>query len=374
MNAAIEGEVAPGFEPVRAAFAANFEREGPYREIGASLAVYRRGACMVDLWGGWSDNAQTTQWNRDTLVNLWSTTKAVAALCVALLVERRLIDYGDPVAKHWPEFAAAGKAGVTVAQVLSHQAGLPGFVDPTTIDDLFDHELCASRLARQTPLWDSGSANGYHAVTYGFLTGELVRRIDGRGLGRFLAEELAGPLGADFYIGLGRNHKLDIAELIPPDRPADMAGLAMNEAMQLALGSPAMEAHRANGEDWRRADLPALNGHGSGQGIARLYAAMLAPEGPCSPETIALMTAVATDCDDLVLGFNPGWGMGVAHNSTGIFGPNPATYGHSGWGGSFGCADPDAGIAIGYACNHMGPDLVGDPRATQLCRTIFECM
>ena len=189
--------------------------------------------------------------------------------------------------------------------------------------------------------------------------------------GPFFADELAGPLGADFHIGLASEHDLRVAELIPPDVPADMSQVEMNPAMLLALGSPAMDAHRANERAWRAADLPALNGHGSAKGIATLYTAMLAPGSPCSFATIARMTAVAADRADLVLGFNPQWGMGVARNGIGMFGPSPATFGHSGWGGSFGCGDPATGIAIGYACNHMGPDLVGDPRATELCRAIF---
>lgn len=371
MPPAIHGHVAPGFERIADAFAANFARTGACAEIGASLAVYRHGECVVDLWGGHADRAATRPWQRDTLVNLWSTTKAIAALCIALLVARGRLDYDDPVATHWPAFAAAGKAEVTVAQLLSHQAGLPGFAEPTSIDDLFDHELCAARLAAQAPLWPPGTANGYHAATFGFLASELVRRTDGRPLGRFLADELAGPLGADFYIGLDPGFEDRVAELVPPEQPADLSGVEMNAAMILALGSPAMDPHRANTRAWRAADLPALNGHGSAQGIAKLYAAMLDPAGPCPPATIGRMTAVVADRDDLVLGFNPGWSMGVAHNASGMFGPHPATFGHSGWGGSFGCGDVATGIAIGYACNHMGPDLVGDPRAAALCAAVF---
>ena len=157
---AIHGFAAPGFSPVLDAFAANFGRDEDYREVGASLAVYRRGECVVDLWGGHADRAGTRKWRRDTLVNLWSTTKAVAAMCVALLVERGILDYGQRVATIWPEFAAAGKQDVTVAHLLSHQAGLAGFAAPTSIEDLYDQDLCAARLAAQAPLWEPGAANG----------------------------------------------------------------------------------------------------------------------------------------------------------------------------------------------------------------------
>jgi CubicO group peptidase (beta-lactamase class C family) len=370
---AIHGFAAPGFEPVRDAFAANFERPEAYRDVGASLAVYRHGICVVDLWGGRADGAETQAWRRDTLVNLWSTTKAIAAMCVALLVERGRLHYADKVAEHWPDFAAAGKQDVTVAHVLSHQAGLPGFAEPTSIEDLFDQPLCAARLAAQAPLWEPGSANGYHAVTYGVLVAEIVRRVDGRSIGRFLADELAGPSGADFHIGLPAARGDDAAETIPPDRPADLGALDMNPAMAMALASPAMDPVRANADDWRAAELPALNGHGSAQGIAKLYAALIGG-GLVSNATLDEMTRVVADRPDLVIGFNPQWGMGVAHNANFMFGPEPDAFGHSGWGGSFGCAHRPSGVAIGYALNHMGPELVGDPRATGLCRAIFGCL
>ncbi len=376
MAAAIHGDVAPGFEAVRGAFAENFARTGPYAEIGASCAVYRRGVCVVDLWAGHADKALSRPWTRDTLVNLWSTTKGVAAMCVALLVARGVLDYAQPVSATWPEFAHAGKRDVTLGEMLSHQAGLPGFAEPTEIDDLFDQSRVAARLAAQPPLWPPGTANGYHAVTWGVLAAEIVRRADGRTLGRFLAEELAGPLAADIHIGLGAAEAPRVAELVPPDTAADLSGLAITPAMAMALGSPAMEPQRANEDGWRAAELPALNGHGSAQGIARLYAALVADTGldgikPIPDAIVAAMTRTTADRPDLVLGFNPGWGMGVAHNASGMFGPHRETFGHSGWGGSFGCADRGTGIAIGYACNHMGPDLVGDPRATSLCDAVF---
>ena len=372
-GAPIHGFVAPGFEPVRDAFAANFELPDAYREIGASLAVYRRDLCVVDLWGGHADPARTRPWTRDTLVNLWSTTKGIAAMCVALLVDRGKLRYEDRVAELWPEFAAAGKEGVTVADILSHQAGLPGFAEPTSIDDLYDQALCAARLAAQAPAWEPGSANGYHAVTHGVLAAEIVRRADGRTIGTFLAEELAGPAQADFHIGLPERLEHRRAETIAPDRPADLGGIEMTEAMRLALASPAMDPERPNQAAWRRAELPALNGHGSAQGIARLYAALIGGE-LISGATLDSMTRTAADRIDLVLGFNPQWAMGVARNGSSLFGPDPDVFGHGGWGGSFGCADRARGVAIGYALNHMGPELVGDPRATALCAAIFGCL
>ena len=375
-EAPIQGFVAPGFEPVREAFAANFAFPEVYREVGASLAVYRRGECVVDLWGGHADRAQARPWERDTLVNLWSTTKGIAAMCVALLVERGALRYGDRIADLWPEFAAAGKDEVTVALALSHQAGLPGFAEPISVDDLLDQALCAERLAAQAPMWKPGSANGYHAATWGVLVAEIVRRVDGRSIGRFLAEELADPLGADFHIGLPQRLEQQVAEVIPPDHPADMGGIEMTPAMQLALASPALDPACANSLNWRAAELPAMNGHGSAQGIAKLYAASMARTGPggiLSERTFEEMARPAADRPDLVLGFNPRWSMGFARNAGGMLGPEPDTFGHGGWGGSLGCAHAGSGIAIGYALNHMGAELVGDPRATAICRTVFDC-
>ncbi|QGN55694.1 serine hydrolase domain-containing protein [Novosphingobium sp. Gsoil 351] len=368
----IEGFVAQGFEAVRDAFAANFERPLAYREVGASLAVYRCSECVVDLWGGHRDREGSVPWTRDTLVNLWSTTKGIAAICVAILVDRGRLRYEDRVADHWPEFAAQGKAEITVAQLLSHQAGLPGFVEPTSVDELFDQPLCADRLARQAPLWEPGTVNGYHAATWGTLVAEIVRRVDGRTLGQFLPDELAGPAQADFWLGLPQNLAARVADIIPSQEPVDLDTLDMNPAMQLALASPQLDPIRANAPDWRSAELPALNGHGSAQGIARIYAAALSG-AVLSEQTLEAMTAIAADRTDQVLGFNPQWAMGLMVNGSSAMGPARAAFGHGGWGGSVGCADRESGIAMGYAPNHMGADLVGDPRAISLCHAVFGC-
>ena len=370
---AIEGFAAPGFEPVRERFAGHFALPEAYREIGAALAIYRHGECVVDLWGGSADRAGARPWTRDTLVNVWSTTKGVAAMAVAWLVDRGALSYQDRVADLWPEFAAAGKQDVTVAHVLSHQAGLPGFAAPTAGDDLLDQAECAARLAAQAPLWAPGTANGYHAATFGVLVAEIVRRADGRSVGTLVAEEIAAPAGADFVIGFPEALEDRRAETIPPDAPADLSGVEMNPAMQLALGSPSMDPASPNRPEWRRAELPAMNGHGSAQGLARLYAALLAGDR-VGEATLAEMIRIAADRPDLVIGFNPQWGMGVMNNGSLLLGPRPGTFGHGGWGGSVACAERETGIAIGYVLNHMGPELVGDPRATGLCRTVFECV
>lgn len=375
----VQGDVARGFEPVRDAFAANFERTGDYAEVGAALCVYRRGEMVVDLWGGHADAARSKPWAADTLVNVWSTTKTATAVAIARCVDSGLIAYDQPVSDVWPEFAQAGKGAITVAQVMSHQAGLPGFVEPTTLDDLYDWDLVTGRLAAQAPVFEPGALSSYHAATYGFLAGEIVRRVAGRTVGTLLREDVFGPLAADFHIGLLASEDARVAELIAADNPAVVPLDQLPLPVRLGLSNPAQDPARVNTRAWRAAELPALNGHASAHGVARLCAALAeggALDGAriLSPATLSRMTAIASDRDDLLLGFNPQWGMGVIHNLIGVYGPNPRTFGHSGWGGSFGCADPDARVAIGYVMNHMGPELVGDPRGKGLADMLYACL
>lgn len=380
MAARIEGTVAKGFEKAREAFAANFTREGDYQEIGASFAAFHQGRCVVDLWGGSADGKRTRPWTRDTLANVWSSTKGITAVAVAMCVERGLVRYEDRVAQHWPEFAANGKESVTVAQILSHQAGLPGFAEPTRVEDEYDWDGACARLARQKPAWVPGTASSYHAITYGFLAGEIVRRVTGNNIGRFVAEEVAMPLGARLFIGLPRNEEPNVAEMMAPKRVIDMASIPLPEAARMAVVNPELDPLVANSRAWRGAEIPAANGQATALGLARLYGA-LANRGTLDgtrllrPEAIATMTTPATrdGRKDMFLGFTDSWGMGMALNTPGIYGPNPRAFGHSGWGGSFGCADPDAQVSIGYVCNQMGPDLVGDPRTEGLCAAVLEC-
>lgn len=377
MDSAIQGSVTPGFEAARDAFAANFAREGDYQEVGASFSAFHHGRCVVDLWGGFADRARTRPWTRDMLINVWSSTKGVVAVAMARLVERGAIGYRDAVASVWPGFAQSGKEGVTVAQVLSHQAGLPGFAEPTTIEDQYDWDACCSKLARQRPAWEPGRATSYHAMTYGWLAGEIIRRVAGNSPGRFVREEIAVPLGADIFIGLPASEESRLSEMIGPKRQLVLP--PMSEIAMMALANPQQSPEAPNARAWRAAEIPAANGQASAMGLARLYGALanggeLDGVSLLSPQSIAAMTAPATreGRADLLLGFVDSWGMGMALNTPGIYGSNPRAFGHSGWGGSFGCADPDAGIAIGYVCNQMGPDLVGDPRTAALCRSVLE--
>jgi CubicO group peptidase (beta-lactamase class C family) len=376
----VAGTVAPGFEPVRERFAANFQREDHCREIGAALSVFHGDRCVVDLWAGHMDRDRAQPWRKDTLLNIYSTTKGVVGCCVAMLVDRGELSYEDTVASVWPEFAQNGKQDITVAQVLSHQAGLPAFEQPTTADDLYDWDARCAALAAQKPRWTPGQKTAYHPITYGFLAGEIVRRVSGRSVGQFLRQELALPLAAECFIGLEPAAHRRVATTLPPKRMINPSALPVSEETRLSLTNPMLDPQAANTPEWRKAELPALNGHASADGIARIYA-VLANGGEferrryLSPATIDRMTRVLSRRMDLTLGMEAGWAAGVVLNDeTAFFGPNPRTYGHSGWGGSFGCADPDRQLAIGYVCNQMGPDLVGDVRARELCATLYGCL
>ena len=376
----IDGGVAPGFERVRESFERNFHRADDRREVGAALTVFYRGRCVVDLHGGLGDPQTAKLWRADTLVNVYSTTKGVVAFGVALLVDRGVLRYEDPVARVWPEFAQGGKERITIGQVLSHQAGLPAFDDPTSLADLYDWDARCAALAAQQPRWAAGERSGYHPVTFGFLAGEIVRRASGRSVGQFLAAEIAAPLLADFYIGLPPILDSRVARLIPPRQLIDPAMIPLPPETRLSVTNPALQPDWANTAPWRRAELPALNGHASAQALARIYA-VLAHDGEfagrqfISPATIERMSAAQSRRVDLMLGFEIEWAHGVARDGgTGFFGPNPHSFGHSGWGGSFGCADPEQRLAIGYVCNQMGPDLVGDSRARDLCHSVYQCL
>ena len=375
----IEGSVAAGFEPVRRAFAYNFERDDAYRELGASLAVYRGGELIVDLYAGWRDEAHTIPWTRDTLVNIWSATKGVAAIAVAALVARGQLHYDARVTDYWPEYGQNGKGDTTVAQLMSHQAGLPGFVEPTPLTDFYDWTTVTERLARQAPMWKPGEKNSYHAMTFGFLAGELVRRASGQSVGQFLAHEIAGPLDADVFIGLPDSEEHRVSPLVPSklQRDFDLA-TAPKEAV-IAVTNPLMAPTLPNDRAWRAAQIPAGNGHATALGLAKIYGAV-ANKGELNgvrlldEATIASLSKLQTDRPDILLGAPVYWRAGLSGNVEHMYGPDPETLGHSGWGGSFGCFNAQRGIGIGYVLNQMGDRTIGDPRGSLLCETIFGCL
>jgi CubicO group peptidase (beta-lactamase class C family) len=371
-----QGFVAPGFEPLVECFEGNFRESADPRDVGAAFCVYCHGELVVNLWGG-QRTPGGAEWTEDTLVNVFSTTKGFVATALAMLADRGLLDYGAPVSRYWPEFAQGGKEAVTVAQLLSHQAGLVGFDEPTTIQDLYDWELICERLAAQAPRWTPGEQNGYHPITFGYLAGELVRRITGQSVGRFVDDQIAGPMGADFYIRLPASEDHRIAPIIDaPPMPFDVSLLPPD--VRAAVTNPEIPLTTANTTAWRRAEIPAAGGHGSAKGVATLYAALanqgrLGGQVLLGPDAIDRLREEQTGRPDVCLGVAPGWGMGVMLNRLGSFGPNARSFGHPGRGGSFGCADPEAGLAMGYVMNQLGLSPLADPRGLALVGAVYAC-
>ncbi len=375
MAVPIQGEVKRGFEQVRQVFEESFRSRG---EVGASFAAVLDGEPLVDLWGGHADGARTRSWERDTLINVYSTTKGMAALCVAMCVDRGLFKYETRVAELWPEFAQAGKQDVTVEILLSHQAGLCGLREPITMEHYYDHVDIARRLAKMEPWWKPGTANGYHALTHGFLAGELVRRATGRSLGTFFREEIARPLDADFWIGLPESEDGRVAEMLPPRKPAQFAP-DPPPAARAALANPPLDMSIPNQRAWRAAEIPAANGQGNARSLARIYGA-LARGGEqggtrlLSSETLAQATALRCQRPDIVLTFPLRWAAGFVLNTPPLYGPGAGSFGHSGAGGSLGFADRDRRLGVGYAMNQMQSNLQGDPRTLLLIDALYSCL
>ncbi|MFJ8542113.1 serine hydrolase domain-containing protein [Streptomyces sp. NPDC093586] len=384
-EAQVDGHCDARFTAVRTAFEKNFRDRG---ELGAAVTVTVDGVTVVDLWGGWADAARTRPWQRDTLVNLWSTTKGPTALCAHILADRGLLDLDAPVALYWPEFAASGKEKVLVRHLLSHRAGLSGLREPHPLAALYDWESTTSRLAAMEPWWEPGTRSGYHAVTYGFLVGEVVRRVSGLLPGAFLEREVTGPLGIDFTIGLPEREAGRAAELVHPRADSDSEQAAvfaqLSPAALAALTNPPAGAAEANTAAWRAAEIPAANGHGTARAVAALYG-IFAGRGSyggrrlLSPQAAERVREGQGACRDLVLG------AGFAHETeiglglwlsgpNGSYGPNPRAFGHDGFGGSCGLADPEAGVSLGYAMNRMGPHIADDPRKMALVEAVYSVL
>ena len=322
----IHGTCAPGFEPVRRAFAANFAERG---EIGASVAVVVHGEPVVNIWAGWADPAMTRPWQENTLTNVWSTTKAVTSLCAHLLIDRGELDPDAPVARYWPEFAQAGKGGIPVRWIMSHQSGLTGLAVPASLADYYDWDKITGLLAQQAPLFPPGTASGYQAITFGYLVGEVIRRISGQTCGQLAAAEIAGPLGADFHLGLAGADLGRCSEL-QGVRPSDEEQAALTKAYAnahpaalAALLNPALTGDEANSPDWRMAEIPAANGHATALGLATILGAV-ADGGLISARTLQLACTGQGRFTDLVLGFPLEFGLGFGLSGPEHhFGPEP---------------------------------------------------
>ncbi|HSP29426.1 MAG TPA: serine hydrolase domain-containing protein [Ilumatobacteraceae bacterium] len=381
----INGMVADGFGAVADAFERNFADHG---ELGAAFSLYVDGVAQVDIWAGVADRQSGRLWADDTLQLVYSTTKGAAAICVARLVEAGLVSYDEPVATYWPEFAANGKESVTVRQLMSHQAGLPYASAPLSFDDLMAVTPVVEALAAQAPVWEPGTAHGYHAVTYGWLAGELVRRADGRRIGRYFAEEVAGPLGLDFWIGLPESEEPRVSRLEAAPPPTDPEALAM--MMQIAgpgtVGFNALfmsgvmlagPADAFNSRAVHATEMPAANGITTARSLARMYAATVGTVDGVRLIDDATMDAVraeAVNGPDACLVVPSRFGMGFMLDGELTPMLSPDSFGHAGAGGSLGYADPEAKVGYGYVMNQMGGGIAGDPRTINLTDAVRSCI
>ena len=393
MSAAIDvplfGTVADGWESVRDVFVHHLQSR---EDIGAGVAVYHRGELVVDLMGGWFDNAGTVEYGPDTLQLTFSTTKGVVALAVAMCVERGLLSYDEPVCHFWPEFASASKERITVGELLGHRAGLYAPDEPVSFADLLVWDEMTEKLARTAPLFEPGSTHGYHAITFGWLAGELVRRIDGRNIGRFVQEEIAGPIGGEIYIGLPERLEARVSPIAQGwaiDKPAK----AQSTSSRTNLGIHDSALNRAltvngalavkgafNRRDVHAAEIPAANGISNARSLATMYAATLgsidAPHGRVRLLSDALRDVAATSVTpsgerDAILMFPTSFSMGFMTPCPAVAYDRPGSFGHPGAGGSVSFADPSRALAMSYVMNRMSGALMGDERANRLVRAAF---
>lgn len=383
VEAVLAGHCDPRFADLAAALADELTTGG---ELGAAISVDIDGETVVDIWGGYADQAKTRQWDRDTIVNVFSSTKNVTALAALLLIDRGSLDPYAPVARYWPEFAASGKHNIEVRHVLSHTSGVSGWDMPFSIEDVYDWEKSTARLAAQAPWWTPGSASGYHALSSGHLIGEIVHRITGRTLKEFVREEIAEPLGADFQIGARPEDDSRIAELIPPpplDVPLDAVPEDHPMRKTFAVLPPNSEAAlTAQTTAWRRADIGSANGHGNAGSLVRSLSAislggMVNGLRLLSPDTIDLIFEEQADGIDLVMGMPARWGIGYAlpkPEAVPDIPPGRICY-WGGWGGSMAVMDLDRRMTFAYVMNKMGQvTSAGSDRTQKYTRLIYEAV
>ncbi|HET7089492.1 MAG TPA: serine hydrolase domain-containing protein [Anaerolineae bacterium] len=379
----IEGTCESRFQRVREAFADNFAQHG---EVGATVAATVDGKLVVDLWAGYADAARTRPWTRDTIVDIASSTKGMTTICAHRLVDRGLLDLEAPVATYWPEFAQAGKATIPVHFLLSHRAGLPAIEIPLPTEALYDWDTMTRALAAQKPWWEPGTQHGYHIITFGWLVGEVVRRITGKSLGRYWREEVAEPLGLDCHIGLAAEHDARVAEFIaisppPPGQPEVYEELVKKAGpmVEKANHNPPWTVADRNTRAWRRAEIPAGNAHTNARALALVYGA-LACGGEVdgvrvlSQESIErARTEQANGPDAVLFGLPTRFGLGfqLPPEGVGIGSSSPAAFGHPGGGGSIGFADPEARVGFGYVMNQIQAGMPPDPRALRMIDALY---
>ncbi|MFJ4621453.1 serine hydrolase domain-containing protein [Streptomyces sp. NPDC088812] len=383
----VNGAVAEGFEPVREAFVRNFEALG---DRGAAVAVYRDGRRVVDLWGGSRDVTGGAPWERGTAQVVRSATKGVAAAVLLLLWQRGELDLDAPVGSYWPEYKAAGKERTLVRDLLAHRAGVPVLDRPLTPAEAADPERGAAAVAAQAPVWEPGTDHGYHAQTYSWLTGELVRRVTGRAIGAWIADEIAGPAGADLWLGLPAERAARVGRVGQVEAPAQAGALRTRpkRAVADAYADPASLTRRAfaaitpapdeNDPAYRAAALPASNGIATADGLARFYASLIGePEGGTrlfTPETAEAARTERSAGPDRVLVVGTRFGLGYMLHGAASPLLSPASFGHPGRGGALGFADPESGIAFGYVTNGFRSSVTADARAQALVRAVRDVL
>jgi CubicO group peptidase (beta-lactamase class C family) len=375
----IHGFCEEKFEPVKEAFSKNFE-EG--LEVGASFAATINGKFVIDLWAGYADAEKTRPWEANTIVNVYSTTKIMTTLCTLMLVDRGLIDLDAPVSKYWPEFAQAGKEKIPVKYLLSHSSGLAGWEKIMKMETLYDWSKCVELLAEQKPMWEPGTKSGYHAITFGYLLGELVRRVTGKSLGTFFHEEVASKIDADFHIGFTEDIDPRVADLVPPipAQQEENLDFLSNPFFMKALANPVMPISDTRTREFRAAEIPASNGHGNARSIAKV-GSILANGGYfedtqfLSNQMIEKAIEEQISGIDLVLMGSLRFGLGFGLNSQDILiprGVNPKTFYWGGFGGSVCVMDPDAKLCYAYAMNQIVISLTGDPRTKRIIDVIHD--
>lgn len=348
-------------------------------EVGAAVAVMIDGHLVADLWGGHLDAARSIPWTKDSIVNVWSNTKTVLAVGFMSLVERGLIDLDSPVARYWPEFAANGKSGVRVRDVLAHASGVSGLDHPATVHDLYDVPTAVARMAEQAPWWEPGSASGYHLFNYGHLLGELIRRVTGQDLREFIRDDVAAPLGADFQIGVAEGDWHRTASIItPPPLPFDLEDLDHSSVGYKTFTGPAVNAEAANSPEWRAAQIGGANGHGNARSLAQILSVLA--EGGSSrgvrlfdAARAGQMLTAQTDGTDLVNGLTVRWGLGLAvsdHRTLTWIPEGDIGY-WGGWGGSMGIVDRDRRMVVTYVMNKMGGEILGSDRARDYVEAVY---
>ena len=374
--AQIEGQCDDKFAELKAVLSANIDSGA---DLGASVAVVHRGEMVVDIWGGHSDVEQTKPWASDTITNVFSSTKTMAALCALVLVDRGELDVHAPVAQYWPEFAAAGKAEIPVRDLMSHTAGLAGWEEMMKVEDFYNWNLCTQRLANQAPWWKPGTASGYHAFTQGYLIGEVVRRISGRSLGKFFADEIATALNADFHIGLDVKHDHRVSLVVAPPNPLPLSDDKTSLSYK-TFTNPPLDPLFPHDPRWRRAEIPAANGHGNARAVV-LAQSVVTHGGEfngvrlLSPKTIDLIFEEQANGKDIVLGmpFRFGIGYGLPNESVPYLPDGRICY-WGGWGGSLVINDVDRELNFAYMMNKMSDGTVGDARGAALINAMYSAL